>query len=263
LAKTFRRVNRFARLNAFLARAMCEGMVYRALPGRKFDQAAKSRWLQVLCRRASRLLQIEVGAEGRPPTGGLLVSNHLGYLDIIVLGSLRPMTFLSKSDVKNWPVIGAITTMSGALYIEREHAKDVVRVAKQFEEVVDSGGVVGLFPEGTSSDGSGVLPFKSALLDPAIRGGWPVTPVWIGYALDDGSVADEVSYWRDMTFFPHLLNLLSKKTIRATVRYGSPTSPGTCRKELARSLHAEVCRLGKLRVDSRRLKPRGNAQWIE
>jgi 1-acyl-sn-glycerol-3-phosphate acyltransferase len=107
-----------------------------------------------------------------------------------------------------------------------------------------TGFVVVVFPEGTSSDGQQVLPFFSSLLEPAVAGGGPVTPAFIRYELSDGSVADEVCYWGDMTFGPHFLNLLTKREIRAQVRYGDARPPGQNRKQLARELQQAVRHLG-------------------
>lgn len=84
-----------------------------------------------------------------------------------------------------------------------------------------------LFLEGTTSNGHQVLPFRSSLLSPAVENGWPVTPACIGYLLEDGSMEDDVCFWGDVTFMPHLLNLLSRKKIRAVVIYGQPLPPGS------------------------------------
>jgi 1-acyl-sn-glycerol-3-phosphate acyltransferase len=101
-----------------------------------------------------------------------------------------------------------------------------------------------MFPEGTSTGGGRVLPFHSSLFAPAAQHGWPVTPAWIGYEVVDGSVEEEVAYWRDMTFLPHFLNLLGKRRVRAVVHFGEPLR-NSDRKALARELHEAVIRLGK------------------
>jgi 1-acyl-sn-glycerol-3-phosphate acyltransferase len=188
---------------------------------------------------------LDLRVEGEQPQGGLVACNHLGYLDIIALGAVTPLVFLSKREVQGWLLIGAITRLAGTLYINREDKKEVVRAARAFESVVGSGTTVVIFPEGTSSDGTGVLPFRSALLEPAVRGQWPVTPARLEYSLTEGSVAEEVCYWRDMTFFPHLLNLMRKDEIRVTVRFGTRHAPGKCRKALALSLREQICVLGR------------------
>jgi len=104
--------------------------------------------------------------------------------------------------------------------------------------------VVTLFPEGTSSNGRSVLPFRSSLLEPVFRNGHQVTPAALDYQLANGSVEEEVCYWGDMTLGPHLLNLLSKEGIQANVRFGRPGVRSFAdRKELARNLHESVCGL--------------------
>ncbi|MDB6022473.1 MAG: hypothetical protein JWQ04_2330 [Pedosphaera sp.] len=190
-----------------------------------------------------RILHCRVTAQGSPPANGILVSNHLSYVDVLVFGSLQPLVLVSKSEVRSWPVLGPLTRCAGTLYIRRQSRTDVGRLADDLVSVVKAGVVVAIFPEGTSSDGSGVLPFRSSLLGPAAENGWPVTPAWVRYELPGGSVADEVCYWRDMTFFPHLLNLLSKDGFQAFVRFGAPPERKMDRKEMARELQARVCNL--------------------
>lgn len=105
---------------------------------------------------------------------------------------------------------------------------------------LDAGVPLTLFPEGTSTGGDDVLPFRSSLFDPVVKLGCPVTACALRYSLEGGSVADEVAYWRDMTLAPHLLNLLGKSGVTLDMHFG-PTSRRTGdRKTLARELHAEV-----------------------
>jgi 1-acyl-sn-glycerol-3-phosphate acyltransferase len=137
-------------------------------------------------------------------------------------------------------VFGWFTRRAGTLYVQRERRGDVGRVSEQMRRVLDDGHVVVFFPEGTSSGGDTVLPFRSSLLEPVARQHIPVTPAALSYALDDGDPAEEVCYWKDMTLLPHLLNLLTKRVIRARVAFGEPRVHTGDRKELARELHAEV-----------------------
>jgi 1-acyl-sn-glycerol-3-phosphate acyltransferase len=131
------------------------------------------------------------------------------------------------------------------LFIQRDQKSDVVRVNAQLATVLEQGLVLAIFPEGTSTDGNTLLPFRSSLLAPATERGWPVTPTWIGYSLDDGRVEEEICYWRDMTFGLHALNLLSKRGVTVRVAYAASIEPGPDRKELARQLHAQVCELAE------------------
>ena len=213
------------------------------LRGRSGERSARAGWM---CRHARRVLwaaNCEVTCQGVPPADGLVAANHLGYLDIIVLGSVQPTIFLSKSEVRRWPIFGALAACGGTLFIRRDRKGDVARFDDAFAEVVRSGAVLAIFPEGTSTDGHRVLPFHSSLFQAAANAQWRVTPVWLGYAVPEGSVENDVCYWGDMTFFPHIRRLLSLKNIRATVAYGPALPPGMDRKEMAKVLHGQVCEL--------------------
>jgi 1-acyl-sn-glycerol-3-phosphate acyltransferase len=209
------------------------------------DHRRRARWMRRWSPHFLRVLSVQVEISGHPPARGVLVCNHLSYVDIPLLGASRPMIFVSKQEVRSWPVIGWLTRSAGTLFLNRGRKGDVTAVGAQFQPVIDCGLPVTIFPEGTSSDGHRVLPFRSSLLEPAAANGWPVSAAWIGYWLEDGSVGAEVCYWGDMTFFPHFLNLLSKRQVRARVAFGPALEPGLDRKEMSRRLHAEVVRLGK------------------
>lgn len=206
---------------------------------------ARAQWLTRWSRRTLRLLHVRVQAEGSLPDSGMVACNHLGYLDIVVLASLRPFFFVSKADVKGWPVLGTLAQLAGTLFVSRERRTEVGRFNLELAERLRHGQPVVLFPEGTSSDGRQVLPFRSPLLAPVADGESPVTPAWLGYGLIDGSVADEVCYWRDMVFLPHFVNLLSKKEIQARVVFGKPLPGGTDRKQLAVELRERVAHLSR------------------
>ncbi|MEW6305252.1 MAG: lysophospholipid acyltransferase family protein [Verrucomicrobiota bacterium] len=196
--------------------------------------------MQDICRQIVALLGIEVATRGPAPARGLLVSNHLSYLDIIVYSSLTPTVFVSKADVRYWPIFGQFAHMSGTLFVKREKRGDVSRLADEMQEVLESDLVLALFPEGTSSGGETVLPFKSSLLEPIVQRNHPVAAAAIDYHLENGSVADEIAYWRDMTLVPHLMNVFTKERIRATVAFAPPQPRSGDRKQVARDLHAEV-----------------------
>jgi 1-acyl-sn-glycerol-3-phosphate acyltransferase len=206
-------------------------------------RAVRAAWQQDSARRLGRVLGLECCVSGPVPARGLLVSNHLSYLDILVLGSLTPAAFVAKNEVKSWPVFGWLATLAGTVFIHRERRTHVGAVSARMESILQQNVLVVLFPEGTSSDGSGVLPFKSALLEPAARQSHPLCAGLIQYELADGDVAEEVCYWKDMSFGPHLLNLLSKRSIRATVRFAPWTGGAADRKELAVGLHAQIMQL--------------------
>jgi 1-acyl-sn-glycerol-3-phosphate acyltransferase len=173
----------------------------------------------------------------------LLVCNHLGYLDVLVLAALTPVVFVAKREVRTWPVFGRFARLAGTIFVDRQCRGRTGETVAEIAAALDAGLLVVLFPEGTSSSGNHVLPFKSALLAASTPSSHPVTPACLAYALPTGDVSEEVCYWRDMTLLPHLLRLLGHPKIAATVRFGTPVPAGTDRKALALELHAAVSRL--------------------
>jgi 1-acyl-sn-glycerol-3-phosphate acyltransferase len=206
-------------------------------------EATRAKLVQLHARRILQVIKAQVNASGPVPTSGLLVSNHLSYLDILVLGSLAPSVFVAKREIKSWPVFGWLTSLSGSVYVNREKRTHTGRAAEEIEAALHSGVLVILFAEGTSSAGKTVLPFKSALLEPATRHPHSLSVGLIQYEIDDGDVGEEVCYWKDMTLVTHLINLLSKRSVRASVKLAPLHKGSANRKELALQLHAEVSKL--------------------
>jgi 1-acyl-sn-glycerol-3-phosphate acyltransferase len=214
--------------------------VYRR---RESSHAARLSWMQRSARLLLRVFNLDWQTSGKIPARGLLVCNHLGYLDIVLLSAVAPGVFVSKREVKTWPVFGMLARMAGTVFVHREKRSEAGRSASEIKNALDRGALVILFPEGTSSVGETVLPFKSALLEPAAQSRHALSVGCIRYMLTDGSVADEVCYWGDMTLVPHLLNLLGKRSISAHVSFAAIQEPCANRKQLARRLHSEVLRL--------------------
>jgi len=210
---------------------------------RKLRLRARAEWLHRWCSFACGVLGVRLTVRGSMPRSGLLVCNHLSYLDIIVLSAIRPCVFVAKRDVAAWPLFGWMARAAGAIFVDRRRRVAAGGVVNLMREAIASGSLVVLFAEGTSSDGSSVLPFKPALLEPALQPGCPITAGALDYFLPRGSVADEVCYWRDMTLVPHLLNLLTKPEIRSTVSFARIETRGGNRKEVAHELRNEIIRL--------------------
>jgi 1-acyl-sn-glycerol-3-phosphate acyltransferase len=201
---------------------------------------AKARWLHWGCRRVLTIFQLKVAVTGPVPQKGLLVSNHLSYLDVLVFSTLTPAVFVAKREVRSWPVFGLFARLAGTVFVDRRRRLQAGASAHAVETVFADGLLAVLFPEGTSSNGQQVLPFKSALLEPAVRSNQPISISAIQYDLRVGDVQEEVCYWKDMTLVPHLLNLLSKQGMAARVRFSRMERDGSDRKVLARQLHTEV-----------------------
>jgi len=242
---------RLSKLVAALAAGVCGYFFTVKLLGRADSIAARTTWMRAMARKFLWALGVELAYVGEPPRQGVLVSNHVSYLDILVHASRMPLVFISKAEVARWPIFGMLSLWAGTLFIRRELRSDVLRVAAEMPAVLEAGLVLAFFPEGTSSSGEGVLPFRASLLAPLVENGWQVTPSFLRYALEpgDGAVEEEVAYYRPETVLgPHLLNLLGKRRVRATLTYGQPQASGSDRKTLASRLHKEVRALGGIAV---------------
>ncbi len=209
--------------------------------------AARPLWLHRGSIRSLKVFKATMQVSGPVPTKGLLISNHLGYLDVLVLSSITPAVFVAKREVKSWPVAGWLAQLAGTLFVNRERRMQVGEVNGEIQAALDTGALVTVFPEGTSWNGTEVLPFKSPLLEPAVNSKHPLAVSYLHYEMDEmnegGDASEEICYWGDHTFFPHLLNLLSKRRFRISVRFASIINPVVDRKELARQLREEVLKL--------------------
>jgi 1-acyl-sn-glycerol-3-phosphate acyltransferase len=230
-------------LRAAFRLVLLTGLVLASLPSGFASRTPeqRARWMQRIAHRILRVIGGRVEVRGAIPTDGLIVSNHLGYLDVFVIGSALPAIFVAKSDVRGWPVIGLLCRLAGTIFVERGRRTSVGASLPQIHDALDAGLPVVLFPEGTSSDGATLLPFKTSLFEPAAH--HRSTPAAIAYELPGGSVADELCYWRDMVFAPHFWNVLGKRGFVATLRFGEPSAGGGDRKRTAAELHAAVARL--------------------
>ncbi|HWD92971.1 MAG TPA: lysophospholipid acyltransferase family protein [Verrucomicrobiae bacterium] len=231
------------RLLWMMAEFIIAALNYARWCGGNCSGATRAAWLQHTSRRMLRIFKTEIQTSGAVPKNGLLVSNHLSYIDILVLASITPAMFVAKQEVKSWPVFGFFAKLAGTVFVDRERRTRVGQTTDEIQSALDRGALVVLFPEGTSSNGETVLPFKSSLLEPAARQTHSLFASLIQYQLDDGDVGEEVCYWKDMTLVPHLINLLGKRALRASVRFTQLREGSTDRKVLARQLHSEILRL--------------------
>ena len=130
-----------------------------------------------------RLLGIELASHGAPRPGAtLVVSNHVSWLDILAINAVHPVRFVSKADVRHWPLVGSLVAAAGTLFIERERKRDALRVVHQIADALRSGASVAVFPEGTTGAGPVLLPFHANLLQAAISTGTAMQPVALRYA---------------------------------------------------------------------------------
>lgn len=199
--------------------------------------------LQQWCTSILRCIGVIVEVEGAVPATGLIVSNHLSYLDILVYSSISGGRFVAKSDVRSWPLFGWIATLAGTIYVNRRRPGETNSAARELEQALSGKHLVVLFPEGTSSDGGRVLPFHSSLFEAAVASRTPIKSAGVSYEVSNGSVAQDVCYWGDMVLARHILRLLAIREVRAKVRFSADARIFDDRKRAAQSSHAEVAAL--------------------
>lgn len=190
------------------------------------------------------VLGIGLQVRGQPPAGGplLLVSNHISWLDILVLHAARYCRFVSKSEVRHWPLIGTLATGAGTLYIERASRRDAMRVVHQMAAALQSGDIVAVFPEGTTSDGVDLLPFHANLIQAAVAAQVPAQPVGLQFIeTHTGQRSLSPCYIGDDTLVGSLWRTLTGPAITAVVTYGLPqVSDGRDRRAWAADLRHAV-----------------------
>jgi 1-acyl-sn-glycerol-3-phosphate acyltransferase len=209
----------------------------------RWPQQRRDAAVQAWAQRMLRILGIPLHVQGQAPVQGpmLLVANHLSWLDILVMHAARHCRFVSKSDVKHWPLIGTLATAGGTLYIEREKRRDAMRVVHHMAESLKAGDIVAVFPEGTTGDGKALLPFHGNLVQAAITANAPVQPVALRF-VDRASGRDsEGPLYGDETLLASLWRTLAGRPFSAHVRFGTPeVANGRGRREWAEDLRGVV-----------------------
>ena len=198
----------------------------------------------------SRVLLSIVGARvvvrGEPPARPFfLVCNHLSYLDIPVLAGRAPGVFVAKKEIRSWPVIGFLCYCMGTIFIDRQSRRDIPRVLKRLDREMSFGEGVMIFPEGTSSSGASVLPFRPPLLEAAAASDVPVSCAALRYSSRQGEAPAHLAicWWGGMGFSDHLLRLLMMPGFTAEISFGNTTILERDRKRLAERLWSEVDQL--------------------
>ncbi len=193
---------------------------------------------------ALEVLGVELEVRGSAPVLGpvLVVSNHVSWLDILVINAARPCRFVSKADVKSWPLLGRLVEEAGTLFIEREKRRDAVRVVHHLAESLRAGDVLAVFPEGTTGDGRSVLPFHANLLQAALSAHAPVLPVALRYVhAKDGGLHDAPTYVGDTTLVASIWRTLCARDLVARLDFGLPQlAEGRDRRAWAEALREDI-----------------------
>ncbi|MDM7456271.1 MAG: lysophospholipid acyltransferase family protein [Tepidimonas sp.] len=220
----------------------------------RWDEATRAARIQAWSARALAILGVVLRTDGELPLRGplLVVANHVSWLDILAIDAARPCRFVSKSDVRHWPLLGRLVAGAGTLFIERDRKRDALRVVHHLAERLQAGDVLAVFPEGTTSDGRTVLPFHANLLQAAVATGAPVQPLGLAYrpaAAGPDTLArhDAPVYVGDATLIASLWRVLTATDLAVHLRWGVPqTAEGRDRRTWAADLRAQVAGLAGL-----------------
>ncbi len=220
------------------------------------------RWIPVLFHRIGCFtIGIRKTINGKPIREGavLITANHCSWTDIVVLGSLQPLSFIAKSEVANWPIFGLFAKLQRSIFVNRTKRSATGAVAREIARRLKEGDAMVLFAEGTSSDGNRVLPFRSALIgaakaamtsdpsDPTIAGKVWIQPLSIAYTALHGLPMGRqhrpmAAWYGDMDLVPHLWALMKEGALDVTLTYGDPIlfDPNIDRKDATRAAETSV-----------------------
>ncbi len=206
----------------------------------------QARAVEVWARRMLAIIGIEVRVKGHPAAGPVLMaSNHISWLDILVMHAACHCRFVAKSEIRSWPLVGVLTTGGGSLYIERASNRDALRVVHQMAEALQQGQVLAVFPEGGTGDGITLLPFHANLLQAAIAVDAPIQPIALQFLdAQTKQVSLAPCYHHDDTLLSSLWRTLCAPPLLAQVRYGEiEHAQGRSRRVWAQDLQATVAQL--------------------
>jgi 1-acyl-sn-glycerol-3-phosphate acyltransferase len=210
-----------------------------------FKQPARNFLIRSWSAKLLAILGIRLTVQGAVPQYGgnglLFAANHVSWLDIYLLDAIHPLRFVSKSEVRAWPMIGFLAAKVGTLFIERTRRHDTGRVNQDIESALRNGAHVALFPEGTTTDGTHIRNFHASLLQPAIDADAPLQPVAIRYLGENGEIDTTPAYIDDLSFGDSLKRILRCPVIHAELYFAATVSPhGKNRRELAGVLHNAI-----------------------
>lgn len=202
-----------------------------------------SRVTSFYCRIALKILGISVFIKEKnklpEDRNSMYVSNHLSYIDILIIAAQKPTLFITSFEVKHTFFLGLMSALGGSLFVERRSVSGVRKDINKIAGLLADGFNICFFPEATSTNGSKILPFKSSFFEAAKKAGITIIPLCIRYPVIDNKPADHegrdhVCFYGDMTFFPHFINLISLKRIEAELIVAEKIRPRQySRKEMA------------------------------
>lgn len=231
---------RGARLGLHLIYGMLLALFYPYL-----NLARQRQILKIWSRQLLSILNIGIQIEGQQPARGeggyLIVANHVSWLDIFVLNAIYPAHFIAKAEVRGWPIIGWLCQRSGTIFIDRAMRQDAASVNQHIGALLKQDACVGLFPEGSTTDGKQVGHFHSALIQPAIDAGARLCPMALRYQDEWGRLSSAAAFTGDTTLVQSIWKILRQPHLNALVVF-TPALPasGENRRVLARTAQAAI-----------------------
>ncbi|HUP30408.1 MAG TPA: lysophospholipid acyltransferase family protein [Usitatibacter sp.] len=195
-----------------------------------------------------RIMGLATRVSGPPPgateIGAMIAANHVSWLDIFVISSVRSTRFIAKSEIRDWPMAGWIVERSGTIFIRRERRRDTARINDLVRAALHDGDCVGLFPEGTTSEGDTLLKFHSSLFEPAVVNRAQVHPCAIRYENADGSPCRHMAFVGELSFMQSLGLVIRQRGVVARISFGAPIDTvGQGRREVAQAAQDRVASL--------------------
>jgi len=209
------------------------------------SQTRQRRILRGWSKQLLSILNIRILTEGKPvdraEAGCMLIANHTSWLDIFVMNAVHPVRFIAKAEVLNWPLIGWLCQRTGTIFIQRASRKHTAAINLQISSLLTQGICVGLFPEGTTTDGKQVGHFHSALLQPAIDAGAKLCPIALRYQHLSGNTSTLAAFTGEMTLINSIWQILRGAQLNAVLAFTPALTPlDTNRRVLARSMQRSI-----------------------
>ncbi len=190
------------------------------------SQVRKHRLIQWWSTKILNILNVEVMTTGEVPesnaNGSMYVSNHISWVDIHALMSITSLRFIAKSDIRKWPVFGYLAATANVLFIDRGKRQEAGRVVNTAIESLKNGDHLCLFPEGTTTDGTHILPFKGSLIQAAIDAKSSIQPVAIFYPNADNSANTLMAYAGETTMQASMATILKQRASKVTLHFFTP-----------------------------------------
>lgn len=238
-----KRVRAAARLLRAVAHAL-HGVAIVLTRFRRLELAQRQALIQWWARKMLAVMGITLQLDEAVPIGPgtLLVANHISWLDIMAVHAVCPQArFVSKADVRHWPVVSRLVDAANTLYLERERKRDALRVVHLMAGALRDGEIVAVFPEGTTSDGRALLPFHANLLQAAIATEAPVQPVALRFSDAAGEFSRAVEYIGDTTLVESVWRVACGEGVVARVALLPPRAATHAdRRMLAQTLRDDI-----------------------